>query len=350
MPQPWQIGDDEERWAGYFDPHTGVLRNLVGARTPEALRAIEDPLVEARALEMRQLGIPATYDLAGLQAVHQHLFQDVYPWAGEIRTVNISKRSSNFADVADIDETISVMAQHIAATDRLRTVDDAHFHINAGYLLIGLNFGHPFREGNGRAQRAFLTALAAESDRGLAWDLLTKDINDIASALSLDEEMAPLTGIVGAIAHRLDEPPPTSLADPAHRFGDAATRRSLQIMIEIVERESGTAPTAPEAPRERSEVLDRALTLQARADTGQLTLEDAYEAAQIAQTPGPNTGSETEAAWAQDIAEDVVTASAYARAEYGYGYGYSPGRGMSMDAPAPAAFGYDDLDTPNRAL
>jgi cell filamentation protein len=81
VPHPWDTGDVERNWQGYFVPGTRILRNRVGARTLDALRDAENDLVEARVIELREasdlLG-DRSYDLAYLRAIHRHLFQDVY--------------------------------------------------------------------------------------------------------------------------------------------------------------------------------------------------------------------------------------------------------------------------------
>jgi cell filamentation protein len=68
------------------------LRNRVGAQTLDELRDAENDLVEARVIELREtpdLVGERTYDLAYLGAIHRQLFQDVYTWAGDLRTVGI---------------------------------------------------------------------------------------------------------------------------------------------------------------------------------------------------------------------------------------------------------------------
>lgn len=77
-----------------MDPSTGILRNLVGAQTWGELRRREDVRVEARVIELLTRPVPQTFDLDHLQALHRHLFQDVYPWAGELRTVDMGKRAA----------------------------------------------------------------------------------------------------------------------------------------------------------------------------------------------------------------------------------------------------------------
>lgn len=99
MPHPWDTGDIERNWQGYFVPGTSLLRNRVGARTADELRDAENDLVETRLIELREdpnLVGQRSYDLDYLQRIHQHLFQDVYEWAGDLRTVGIEKGGESF--------------------------------------------------------------------------------------------------------------------------------------------------------------------------------------------------------------------------------------------------------------
>lgn len=95
--RPWATAASEpERWAGYFEPGTQILRNLAD---PPATSA-----AELQRFEDDRSGVPhgaaartsdrGPLDLEHLQAIHRHLFQDVYPWAGELRTVgDLEERS-----------------------------------------------------------------------------------------------------------------------------------------------------------------------------------------------------------------------------------------------------------------
>ena len=82
------MNDDPYVYAG-----TSVLRNLLGIRDPQELEKVERQLVRERPLEDIPKG---DFDLRHLKAIHHHLFQDVYEWAGKIRTVEISKGESQF--------------------------------------------------------------------------------------------------------------------------------------------------------------------------------------------------------------------------------------------------------------
>lgn len=75
----------------YLDPETGLLRNKVGARTKVALEEAEGDLSFARLIQFMDHPVKPTGDLDELRSIHRHLFQDVYDWAGELRTVDIRK-------------------------------------------------------------------------------------------------------------------------------------------------------------------------------------------------------------------------------------------------------------------
>lgn len=72
----------------YLYPGAGVLRNRLGLTDPDQLDRVERRLVTQRIIEGAPTG---DFDVAHLRAIHRHLFQDVYAWAGELRTVEIAK-------------------------------------------------------------------------------------------------------------------------------------------------------------------------------------------------------------------------------------------------------------------
>jgi cell filamentation protein len=73
-------------WEEYFYPGTDVLRNTRGTRNAAALRTFEEQAARLRMAEIHaQTAIAGGFDRAHMQAIHRHIFQDVYDWAGEIR-------------------------------------------------------------------------------------------------------------------------------------------------------------------------------------------------------------------------------------------------------------------------
>ena len=102
----------------YLDPDTGLLRNLVGARTQGALDQAEGDLTYIRAVELQERPIRATGDLDEFRAIHWQLFQDVYPWAGEVQTVDLRKNvvgAEHFLSVGAIDRGSMFAADELRA-------------------------------------------------------------------------------------------------------------------------------------------------------------------------------------------------------------------------------------------
>lgn len=178
-PWSWDVIDHQQRWDGYLiEPGSVVLRNKFGATTVEALCDAENDLVEYRIAELRERPalVVRTYDSEHLKALHRQLFQDVYEWAGEQRTVGLAKgdgEDTSFIPPLEIELPIAHVAQRIADSDRLRRTGDDDLVGEVTYLYDYLNFAHPFREGNGRTQREFFVQLLAESGRTMSWEKVT---------------------------------------------------------------------------------------------------------------------------------------------------------------------------------
>ena len=119
----------------YTDPDTNLLRNLQGITDADVLLFVESSAVTKRLQELYEYPL-IVKGVITLFEIHQHLFQDLYSWAGKKRTVEISKDGKQFFPTSFFD----IAFQYID-------------HVN--YL-------HPFREGNGRSQREFLRLLAFE--------------------------------------------------------------------------------------------------------------------------------------------------------------------------------------------
>jgi cell filamentation protein len=100
-------------------------------------------------------------------AIHRHLFQDVYEWAGKIRSVRISKGDSTFCYPEYIERELAKLFEGLAADSELSGLDPAQFAEKAGAVIAELNAIHPFREGNGRTQLSFLVELSERAGHPL---------------------------------------------------------------------------------------------------------------------------------------------------------------------------------------
>ena len=144
----------------YLVPGSSVLRNKLGVTDADALDLIERRLVVQRIPE----GVPTgRFDLAHLRAIHKHLFQDLYDWAGELRTVEIDKGGSQFQFRQFIETGFADVHRRLVQADFLRGLSREAFAAAAGPIMGDVNYVHPFREGNGRAQLQYLEQLAAQA-------------------------------------------------------------------------------------------------------------------------------------------------------------------------------------------
>ncbi len=183
----------------YLDPSTGVFRNRLGLTDRAALAAAEVELSSVRIDQLKHRRLPGRYDLDHLRAFHWTIFQDVYPWAGQLRTVLIVKAGAMFCLPHLIEPTAEDVFDRLAAADHLRGRDRAGFVDGLAPLLAEVNALHPFREGNGRTQRAFLTQLARDAGFRLRWEGVDRDANVDAARAAADGDLAPLRALLDPV-------------------------------------------------------------------------------------------------------------------------------------------------------
>ena len=139
---------------------TSVLINRENIRDAAELAEFERLMTAQRLSE----GLPEiTLTPEGYGALHRHLFQDVYEWAGRTRTVDIAKSNSMFCLAAYVDPELGKRLAAIRAEHGLRGLDATLFAARAAEHCSELNAIHPFREGNGRSLRAFLVVLGRQA-------------------------------------------------------------------------------------------------------------------------------------------------------------------------------------------
>lgn len=166
----------------YIDPdykYTGkscVLRNLANIEDGKVLLAYESLKVSKRVEELFENPIKLK-DADSLLTIHHYLFQDVYEWAGKIRTVNISKSGKPFFNGERFNTAFQYVDNLIAEYRKIKEGDKQQLSNKLAEILDSVNFLHPFREGNGRTQREFLRTLALE--KNLILNLNPPDNQDV---------------------------------------------------------------------------------------------------------------------------------------------------------------------------
>lgn len=174
----------------YIDEDTGLLKNLLNATLVDEFEELEPQIVFANELELESIDIPRTNDLAELLLIHQQLFKGVYEWAGQIRTVDIKKDADNaeyFLIFGKIQGAADYVFAELAKENLLKGLGREDFAKRLAHHYDQLNYIHPFREGNGRAQRIFWTRVARDAGYEIDWSLVVGDENDEASRLAAEE-------------------------------------------------------------------------------------------------------------------------------------------------------------------
>lgn len=155
------------------DPHSergnACPRNFFGITDYAHLQPVETVFALKRAVELEEKGITGSFDSDHLRAVHRYLFQDVFPWAGELRVVNIAKGNAMFGPARHVAAALDDAMAKLKREDFLSGLAPAEFAGRAGFYLGEINAIHPFREGNGRALREFIRQLALHAGHPLSW-------------------------------------------------------------------------------------------------------------------------------------------------------------------------------------
>ena len=145
-----------------------ALENKLNLTSSADLAREEERLSKKKAVELFETGLLDTLPagkFATLQAIHKYLFEDIYDFAGELRTVNIAKGNFRFAPLMYLE----------AALENIDKMPQSNFdEIVEKY--VEMNIAHPFREGNGRSTRIWLDhILKNEIGKVVDWSKVDKE-------------------------------------------------------------------------------------------------------------------------------------------------------------------------------
>ena len=177
----------------YCYPGTDILVNRLGLRDQARLDAYEAMITAQRAEEPLPRG---RLGYAHYRAIHRHLFQDVFDWAGQPRTVRIAKGGSMFCYPEHIDGAMRALFVRLRREKFLRGLTSREFAARAAHTLAELNAIHPFREGNGRTQLTYLTLLAEQAGHPLAMERMNPSAMLAAMVASFQSDEAPLAALI----------------------------------------------------------------------------------------------------------------------------------------------------------
>lgn len=145
-----------------------ALENKLGIVDSFELARVEERISKIKALEIFEIGLLDTFEVGtfrGLAQIHEHLFSEIYDFAGKMRTVNIAKGNFRFAPVMYLE----------AALTNIENMPQTTFdEIIEKY--VEMNVAHPFREGNGRSARIWLDCiLKKELGMVIDWRMVDKE-------------------------------------------------------------------------------------------------------------------------------------------------------------------------------
>lgn len=138
---------------------TTCLINKLDIHDENALSKLEAIITFAKSSELEANPLGGNFDFEHYKNIHRFLFEDLYDWAGEIRTINISKKGTVFANPTEINQIANACFNRLADNNYFKDLNTNDFIDEIVDFYCVTNMLHPFREGNGRTQRIFLSQL-----------------------------------------------------------------------------------------------------------------------------------------------------------------------------------------------
>lgn len=162
-------------------PGTTILMNKFDIHDEAKLNEIESVISSARNAEWLNEPKADTFDFNHYKAIHYFLFSDLYDWAGEVRTVNISKKGTQFTPAENIESQAELIFKRLKARNYFKGLPHDEFVEEIVDFYCVTNDLHPFREGNGRTQRVFLTQLIRNAGYDIHFADMDTDLLMIAT-------------------------------------------------------------------------------------------------------------------------------------------------------------------------
>ena len=137
---------------------TTCLVNKLCIRDEKRLSEVEAQITFAKAVMLEETPIDDDFGFEHFKKIHEFLLCDLYEWAGQVRTVDISKKRTKFLDASSI-ESIGTKCFAKVKDGYFEDLPFDEFVKRIAEFYNDVNYIHPFREGNGRTQRIYFTQL-----------------------------------------------------------------------------------------------------------------------------------------------------------------------------------------------
>lgn len=178
--------------------NTTCLINKFDIRDEDKLKKVEADITFAKATILESNPISDKFDLEHYKAIHRFLFEDIYDWAGSFRKVDMSKKGTGFCSVEQLDDVTRNCFSRLAENNLFFDLDRDEFVDAIVDFYCVTNMLHPFREGNGRTQRLFISQL-------IRYNGYEIDFSDIDSDELMIATIKSANGVIDFLRRLFDE-------------------------------------------------------------------------------------------------------------------------------------------------
>jgi cell filamentation protein len=187
----------------YLYPGINVMRNVLDIHQAQRLEQAAYELTALRAATL-ELG-PKARGLPHLCAIHRHIYQDIFAWAGEFREVDIYQGDTRFCHFEYIEKEGNALMRSLEGEDWLQGLGEDEFVERLAHYYCEINVLHPFRIGNGITQRIFFEQLALHAGYQLDWRGIEPQAWAEANQAGAMGDLAPLRAIFGKVVSEASE-------------------------------------------------------------------------------------------------------------------------------------------------
>jgi fido (protein-threonine AMPylation protein) len=172
-------------------PGTGVFRNKLGITDPADLSRAAADCTALRLAELHAAPVRGGFDATHLQAIHHHLYQDVYDWAGELRPIDAGN-----VPASHVEKSLNSVLDRLSRENHLKGLSAEEWAHSASAYLYDLGAIQPFLAGNEIALHEFAIELARKNNLSLQWDATPNIASDSIAFLSQAAQSANLRRLI----------------------------------------------------------------------------------------------------------------------------------------------------------
>lgn len=272
--------------SSYVYPGTDVLINLAGIRDQETLNRFESIVTKERLSELKLTPIKGTFDLEYMKKIHQYIFADIYPFAGQLRTEDIAKGDFRFAPTQYMEPYANDLFKQLHKERNLKGLSADRFADRAAYYVAEINVIHPFREGNGRTQREFIRQLSKQAGHELDWSRVNPD-----------------RVLHASIRSKVDTKPLKNVLQDAIYPGQPFLLKDLLKQVEGMPSVYNKVQLDPATLNE--EVLNHRIQNKGNTQTLHVQLKGKPHKYEIQMDPMPHLRQELKAQWIEQAAQNI---------------------------------------------